>query len=194
MAEYPIRLVATHRLFDGRTVTIRPIRPEDAGRVREFLAATSEDSRYMRFHKWVHAPSNAMVHFLTDIDYDRHMAFVCSVAHESGEELVGEARYVANADGSSCEFGILIEDAWRRSGIAGLLMEALTRAARARGFATMEGLVLSDNSAMLRFAHALGFEIEHLADDLKTLRVILKLQPEARRASQPAVAVPDVGG
>ena len=37
MAEYPIRLVATHRLFDGRTVTIRPIRPEDSGRVREFL-------------------------------------------------------------------------------------------------------------------------------------------------------------
>ena len=96
--------------------------------------------------------------------------------------------------GSSCEFGILIEDAWRRSGIAGLLMEALIRAARARGFATMEGLVLSDNSAMLRFAHALGFEIEHVTDDLKTLRIILKLQPQARRASQPAVAVPEVGG
>jgi GNAT superfamily N-acetyltransferase len=192
MAGYPTHLVATHRLFDGRTVTIRPIRPEDSSRVREFLAATSEDSRYRRFHEWVQAPSHGMVHFLTDIDYDHHMALVCSVAHERGEELVGEARYVANADGSSCDFGILIEDAWRRSGIAGLLMEALIRAARARGFATMEGLVLADNSAMLRFAHALGFEIERAAGDLKTVRVVLNLQSEARRTSPPPVAMPAV--
>src|SRR5512144_3203312 len=99
MARYPDELVQSHRLFDGRTVTIRPIGAEDADRVRDLLAATSEESRYMRFHKWVHAPSNTMIHFMTDVDYDRHMALVCSVAHEHGEELVGEARYVANPGG-----------------------------------------------------------------------------------------------
>lgn len=183
MARYPDELVQSHRLFDGRTVTIRPIGAEDADRVRDLLAATSEESRYMRFHKWVHAPSNTMIHFMTDVDYDRHMALVCSVAHERGEELVGEARYVASNDGTTCDFGILIEDAWRESGIAGLLMEGLIGAARARGFATMEGLVLADNGTMLRFAHALGFEIERIAGDLKALRIVLRLQPQAQRAS-----------
>ena len=53
---------------------------------------------------------------------------------------MGEARYAANPDGKSCEFGVMIEDAWRKTGIAGLLMEVLNEGARDRGFTAMEGL------------------------------------------------------
>ena len=73
-------------------------------------------------------------------------------------EVAGEARYVVNPDGKSCEFGVMIADAWRKSGVAGLLMEALIRVARERGLASMEGLVL--RYPPLRFARALGFEVQ----------------------------------
>jgi acetyltransferase len=86
------------------------------------------------------------------------MAFVCEAAVDGKPELVGEARYVANPDGRSCEFAVVIADAWHKSGIAGLLMEALIRAAQAHGLSTMEGLVLRENRDMLRFVKALGFE------------------------------------
>jgi acetyltransferase len=178
-ARYPGRYIREHCLSDGRKVTIRPIRADDADHVREFLAASSEDSRYKRFQKWVHAPSKNLVHFLTDIDYDRHLALVCTAARGAGEEIVGEARYIASPDGKSCEFGVMIEDSWRKSGIAGLLMEALIRAAREGGFAVMEGFVLASNRAMLRFAHALGFRIEPMAGDLSTVHIQLRLQPES---------------
>jgi acetyltransferase len=92
---------------------------------------------------------------------------------------VGEARYVANPDADSCEFGLLIEDAWRKTGIAGLLMEALIQGARDRGFALMEGLVLASNMTMLRFAHTLGFEAEPMPGDLTTMRIYRRLQPLA---------------
>jgi acetyltransferase len=177
-SQYPSHLVREHRLFDGRTVTIRPIRADDADHVRDFLNAASEVSRYKRFQKWVQAPSNNLVHFLTDIDYDRHVALVCTAAHGTDEEIVGEARYIANPDGKSCEFGVLIEDAWRKTGIAGLLMEALIRAARDGGFAVMEGFVLANNRAMLKFAHALGFEVEPMKGDLTTVHIRLRLLPE----------------
>ncbi len=186
MAEYPAHLIHERRLFDGRKVTIRPIRADDAERMRGLLSASSDESRYKRFQKWAHAPSNTLIHFLTDVDYDRHMALVCSVACENGEEIVGEARYVANPDGASCDFGILIEDSWRKSGIAGLLMEALIRAARDRGFTVMEGIVLANNAAMLRFAHALGFEVQSTADDLTTVRIVMKLQPGSDAAASPS--------
>ncbi len=65
MAEYPAELVHKHRLADGRTVTIRPIRPDDRARVRALLSASSEETRYQRFQKWVHAPSDKLIHFLT---------------------------------------------------------------------------------------------------------------------------------
>ena len=176
-SRYPSQLVREHQLSDGRTVTIRPIRADDADRVRDFLTAASDDSRYKRFQKWVHTPSDKLVHFLTNIDYDRHLAFVCAVAHGADEEIVGEARYVANPDGTSCDFGVLIDDSWHQTGIAGLLMEALIQAARNHGFAVMEGIVLANNPTMLRFAHALGFEIEPMTGDLSTVRILRQLQP-----------------
>jgi len=49
VAEYPGQLARTHRLFDGRTVTIRPIRPDDFARERRFLEELSGESRYLRF-------------------------------------------------------------------------------------------------------------------------------------------------
>jgi len=174
MAEYPAHLVREHQLFDGRTVTLRPIRLEDAALVREFLNELSGESKYMRFQKWVHAPSDKLIHFLTDIDYDRHMALVCTARHGDREEIVGEARYVANPDGRTCELGIVIADAWHKSGIAGLLMEALIRAARERGVQSIEGLVLAHNTEMLRFVRALGFDTQPVTDDRTTMRIVRK--------------------
>jgi len=175
VAEYPAQLVHEHRLLDGRAVTLRPIRAEDAALVRDFLNELSGESRYMRFQKWVHAPSDKLVHFLVDVDYDRHMALVCTAKHGDREEVIGEARYVADPDGRTCELGIVIADAWHKSGIAGLLMEALTRAARERGFATMEGLVVARNAEMLRFVRALGFVVERVPEDRRTVRIVKKL-------------------
>lgn len=173
MADHPAHLA--HRLFDGRTVTIRPVRPDDEARERDFLNEMSGDSRYLRFHKWVNVPSDQLIHFLTDIDYDRHMAFVCSVPQEDGEKLVGEARYVVNPDGTGCEFGIVIADSWHKTGIAGLLMAVLIRTARERGLSIMEGIVLARNAGMIRFARGLGFEVQPVAEDPTTVRIVKKL-------------------
>lgn len=176
MTEYPSRLACARTLFDGRKVVIRPIRADDDLLERNFLrSGVSGESRYLRFHKWVGAPSDKLIHFLTDVDYDRHMAFVCVYDEGNEAELCGEARYVINPDGKSCEFGVMIADAWRKSGIAGQLMEALIRAARERGLTSMEGLVLRNNPVMLRFARALGFEVHSAPEDPLTLRIVKAL-------------------
>jgi len=175
MTGYPADLIREHLLADGRTVTIRPIRPDDGNRAKDFLTALSGESRYLRFQRWVAAPSNDLIHFLTDVDFERHLALVCTVPHDHDEELVGEARYVANPDGKGCEFSIVIADSWQKTGIAGLLMDALIRAARERGLTLMEGLVLSSNVAMLRFARALGFEVSLVPEDLTTTRIVKRL-------------------
>jgi RimJ/RimL family protein N-acetyltransferase len=176
MAEYPEHLVRAHRLLDGRTVMVRPIRPEDFAPVREFLNELSGESKYMRFQKWVHAPSDQLIHFLTDVDYDRHMALVCTIRHGDRDEIVGEARYVADSLGQTCELGIAIADAWHKSGVAGILMEALIHSARERGLARMDGLVLSTNAEMLRFVRALGFETEPTPEDRTLVRISKILQ------------------
>jgi acetyltransferase len=156
MGDYPLHLVRKRRLADGRTVTIRPIRAEDEGGERALIDGLSGESRRLRFLAVVRAASDQLIHFFTHIDYAEHMAFVCEA---EGGGLVGEARYLTNADGRSCEFGVVVADDWHHSGIAPLLMDALIRAAQARRLDTMAGLVLSENRDMLQFARALGFEL-----------------------------------
>lgn len=185
-------LARMHRLADERTVAIRPLKPEDAEHVRDFIEGTTPESRYRRFHKYVSAPSAPLVHFMTDIDPARAQAFVCTSPTAAGEEVVGEARCVASGEAGVCELGILVRDDWQHSGIAGLLIEAVIRAARARGYKAMHGLVLAHNTPMLAFAHALGFDVEHLADDPHTVRIVLGLDdvPTRRRVEPQGTTAP----
>ena len=138
MAEYPQHLVRQRVLFDGTPVTVRPIRPEDSGMEQEFVRHLSEDSRYYRFMASMRELPPKKLKFFTDIDYDRHMAFVATIRREDQEVEIGVARYVATEDPGSCEFAVTVDDAWQGSGVAGLLMISLEDAARERGFTRME--------------------------------------------------------
>ena len=175
MAEYPTHLVRHRVLFDGTPVTIRPIRPEDSGMEQEFVRHLSEDSRYFRFLGSVKELAPKKLKFFTDIDYDRHMAFVATVMREGAELEVGVARYVATENSGSCEFAVTVSDDWQGSGVAGLLMISLEDAARERGFKTMEGIVLAGNQKMLKFARQLGFKRQRLAGETDTVHIELKL-------------------
>jgi acetyltransferase len=175
MAAYPSELVCSRQLADGRRVVIRPIRPDDEPREHQFLDELSGDTRRRRFMRYAFPQHDALVHFFTQVDYERHMAFVCEASVEGEPHLIGDARYMANPDGRSCEFGIVVADDWHHSGIAQLLMAELMRAARKHGFETMEGLVLRDNADMLGFVSALGFAVQDMPEEPGLVRVVKRL-------------------
>jgi acetyltransferase len=175
MADYPAHLVRERRLADGRVVVIRPIRGEDEAGECRFFAGLSGEAKRMRFMKSVNAVSEKLIHFFTHIDYEQQMAFVCEAKLNGSSGLVGEARYAAIPHTRSCDFGVVVADAWHKSGIAGLLMDALIRAARAQGFDTMEGLVLRENQDVRKFAKALGFKETLQPDDPTTIRIVKRL-------------------
>lgn len=184
MAVMTAGLERQHTLADGRRVTIRPIRPEDAAAERAFLERLCGEAKRMRFMKFVGAIREPLVQQFTHVDYAQTMAFVCEAQGENGPRLVGQARYAATPPGNSCDFGIVIDDAWHKSGIAGLLMDALVAYARAQGFATMEGMVLRENRTMLRFVRALGFEVKPSVEPT-VVQVVRSLKPAARYSRPP---------
>jgi GNAT superfamily N-acetyltransferase len=175
MTQYPQHLVRQRTLFDGTPVTIRPIRPEDSGMEQEFVRHLSDDSRYFRFMGSVRELAPKKLRFFTEIDYERHMAFVATIVHEGKEVEIGVARYVATENPESCEFAVTVDDAWQGSGVAGLLMISLEDAARAQGFKTMEGIVLAANHKMLKFARQLGFKSHRNLGEADTVHLELKL-------------------
>lgn len=103
------------------------------------------------------------------------MAFVCEADYGDRKEIVGEARYVANPGGASCELGIVVADDWHHTGVAQRLMNALLDAARGHGFRAIEGLVLSDNADMLDFVRTFGFETQLTPQEPSTVRVVKRL-------------------
>ena len=65
-----------------------------------------------------------------------------------------------NPDGESCEFALVVADAWQRRGIGSRLLTMLMEGARNRGFRMIEGQVLAENAPMLTLVRRLGFRVE----------------------------------
>jgi acetyltransferase len=174
---YPEELAAELRLSDGTRVTLRPIRPEDAEMEKEFIAGLSPHSMRLRFLNSLRVLSPAMLARFTQIDYDREMAFVA--VHEDGgrEREVAVGRYVTLPDGASCEYAIVVADAWQGRGLGRRMMTRLVEVARDRGLERMVGSVLADNRPMLRLCRELGFTIEAEPGDAQLKRVELRLAP-----------------
>jgi len=154
---YPAHLASTWESPDGRRVTIRPIRPDDAGIEREFVKALTPEARYMRFMSTLKELTPEMIARFTRVDFDREMALIAVVPHGHGERLVGVCRYVMAPGDDYCEFALVVAEAWLRRGLGRHLMERLIAIAQARGLAEMRGEILSSNVAMLELASKLGF-------------------------------------
>ena len=155
---YPNDLVKKLQLHDGTDIVIRPIRPEDAEMEQEFVRNLSKESRYMRFMQALRELTPDMLVRLTQIDYDREIAFLALTKIDGKEVEMGVARFAINPDKTSCEFALVIADAFQNKGLGGVMMQTLIDTARAKGLRTIEGEVLAHNTGMLKLMQRMGFE------------------------------------
>jgi acetyltransferase len=103
------------------------------------------------------------------------MALVAVTLGDRGETEIAVARYIVSSDNTSCEFAVVVADAWQRRGVGVLLMDALMDAARRRGLQIMFGKVLASNQRMLDMARRLAFTVSLDADDPRLMRVEARL-------------------
>src|SRR6185369_15489308 len=73
---YPARLEQDLVLADGLRCHMRPIRPEDAGALIEMAVRSTPEDIRLRFLGPIKEFPQAMAARLSQIDYDREMAFV----------------------------------------------------------------------------------------------------------------------
>jgi acetyltransferase len=172
---YPSDLVASWVLPEGTVVEARPIRPEDADMEQEFVRNLSDKSRYFRFMNSVRELTPSMLTRFTQIDYDREMAFVCVRSEQGRDEEIAVGRYVTNPDGRTCEFAVVVADAWQQKGLGRRLLETLISVASLRGLEVMVGHILAANEPMLSLCAKLGFRISEHPEDATVRRATLGL-------------------
>ena len=171
---YPSRYKQLWPLPNGGEFTLRPIRPDDAHMLQDFVQHLSPESRYTRFVSHNKELTPTMLARMTLIDYDREMALVAiqksTERSDSGELLetetiIGMSQYITNPDRASCEFSLVVSDAFGGQGLGSRLMLSIMEEARDKGLQEIDGLVLANNPGMLALMRKLGFESKKYEDD-----------------------------
>lgn len=152
---YPVELECdvTHR--DER-LRIRPIRPDDEALIQSFTNRLTREDVRLRFFGPMRELSHEMAARLTQIDYDREMAFLLL----DGAELLGVGRLAADPDFEEAEFALVVASDRQGHGYGALLLNHVLNYAKARGVQRVVGQVLRENHKMLELAKRLGFKRE----------------------------------
>jgi acetyltransferase len=177
---YPKELEETIS-FDGMEVLIRPLRPEDAPQHREFVARISAEDMQARFFRAVKELPPTELAYLTQLDYERAMAFIAVRTDEHGQpETLGVVRAQADPDNESAEFAVLVRSDIKGHGLGSTLLDKIIRYCRSRGTRQLAGDVLATNVRMLQLATAHGFHAESIREGV--VRVTLDLNAFHQRS------------
>ena len=172
IAPYPGELVKTWTCGDQHLI-VRPIRPEDAEAHGAFFKRLSPTDVRFRFFSAMRELSPERTARLTQVDYDREMAFIA--VRKATQETVGVARLVSDTEGRTGEFAVIVQSDMKGHGLAGHLMHRLIGWARDRHLQEVVGQILADNVPMLAFIRHLGFEVYRLPDDPEVMEARLSL-------------------
>ena len=170
---YPSQHEQVWPLRGGGEYTVRPIHPDDANMLQEFVRELSPESRYFRFVSSMQELPATMLARFTLIDYDREMALVAvsrgrrigADGEQEPARIVGVSRYITNPDRTSCEFSLVVSDDFKGKGLGSRLMLSIMEFAREKGLTEIEGLVLANNPNMLKLMKGLGFVVKPFPED-----------------------------
>lgn len=171
---YPERLQGVLRDREGNAYPLRPVRPEDAELIDQLLAHTDGEDLRMRFLSVLRSLPRDLAARLTQIDYDREMAFTI-FADPTQADIIAVGRLSEDPDRERAEYAILVRTDHKGRGLGYALMQHLIDYARSRGIGELFGHVLRENRAMLTMCDDLHFKRRYIENDPGVVEVYLPL-------------------
>jgi acetyltransferase len=161
--------------WQGRQVLLRPIKPEDGAQHAAFFdALDSDDIRFRVFIRVRELPHSQLAR-LTQIDYDREMAFIATTERKPNEfETLGVVRAIADPDNIAAEFAIIVRSDIKGQGLGTILLAKLIDYCRSRGTREIVGEALADNERLVGLVRRFGFTVTRSLDS-NTVLLTLKL-------------------
>ena len=157
---YPENYRFSTRTVKGVDIFIRPLFAEDLTLLKGFLSSLSPRSVYLRFLSPVREFGDKMLAQLIRVDHKSHIALAAFPAESSDQSLLGVARLFIEADLSVAEFSVVILDQWQGKGIGAELLSRILDIGNSIKVKKIWGLVLAENTQMLKLARKLNFEVE----------------------------------
>lgn len=161
ISPYPKQLEESVKLKNGESVLLRPITPEDEARHQIFDSALTEEDRYKRYFSQRGKMTHEEMAILTQIDYQREMAFIAVRKDKNAEqETMAVIRASIDPDNIEAEFAMIVRSDLQGLGLGTLLLQKLIHYQQGKGTTFLSGMTMLSNQGMAGLAKKLGFAIE----------------------------------
>lgn len=171
---YPQELEEHVRLKDGSGCQFRPILPEDEPLLKAFILKVTKEDLYYRYFSEINEFTHEDLANMTQIDYDREMAFVAVRHFNEISEIIGVTRAVSDPDNIDAEFSVLVRSDLKGLGLGRRLLEKMINYTTEHGIQRLTGITMPNNQGMVTLARKLGFEVDiQLQDGIVNLTLDL---------------------
>jgi acetyltransferase len=171
---YPVKYMTPWRLRNGTEVLLRPIRPEDERMEEELISGLSDETSRFRFFQVMRNITHEMLIGYCNIDYDREMAIIAELTEGTKKRSIGVSRLIMEPGDKRAEFAVLVADDFAGQGLGTKLVDMLIGIGEEKHLETIYGIVLAENSHMIRLCRALGFDVKR-GDSPQEVLVELRL-------------------
>jgi len=176
ISPYPKKYETLWKLRDGRTVLLRPIKPEDEPLWLEMFQNFSEESIRHRFFQIIKdTPHEVRVRYC-NIDYDREIAIVPELNENGQRKILGVVRVSLEPDRKNGEIAFIIADPWQGLGLGTKMVDYVIEICKDMKIETIYAIILPDNFRAIGLMKKMGFNTTHLRDG--TVKATLNLKEE----------------
>lgn len=172
---YPHQLEEQVTLKNGESCLFRPILPEDEPQLQAFIAKVTKEDLYYRYFSEINEFTHEDLANMTQIDYDREMAFVAVRQRGDCDEIIGVTRAISDPDNIDAEFAVLVRSDLKGLGLGRRLLEKLIGYTCEHGLQRLNGITMPNNQGMVALARKLGFKVDiQLEDGIVSLTLPLE--------------------
>ena len=157
---YPHQFEEWVEMKNGERCLFRPILPEDEPQLQRFIAQVTKEDLYYRYFSEINEFTHDDLANMTQIDYDREMAFVAVRPRDGAEEILGVTRAISDPDNIDAEFAVLVRSDLKGLGLGRRLLEKLVAYTREHGLQRLNGITMPHNQGMVALARKLGFHVD----------------------------------
>jgi acyl-CoA hydrolase/RimJ/RimL family protein N-acetyltransferase len=160
---YPARMEET-RKFEGQKITFRPAKPVDDRLIQKHFYQMDEKDVQSRFFGTRRSFFREDMEGLAQVDYIKNLSMVAVTGEIGFEKIIGLGEY-ALEQGAVAEIAFSVAKEWQGKGIAGVLLEKITEAAREKGFTELVAYTLPTNIGMIKLFKKLPYRTESVIED-----------------------------
>lgn len=162
---YPQHLEEQVTLRNGVTCLLRPILPEDEPLLQQFIQKVTKEDLYYRYFSEINEFTHEDLAKMTQIDYDREMAFVAVIQEQGKDAIIGVTRALSDPDNLEAEFAVLVRSDSNGLGLGKTLLGKLIAYSTQHGLERLVGITMPNNQGMIGLAKKLGFKVDIQIED-----------------------------